>query len=270
MDYEGLAAPFEPNWPGLVDNILRRRTPDRTYFIELFHDGEVQGAIGGRFGLADGLDPDDPDFSRRRREDHRHLPRVHRADRPVRPREGPVGQRRHGLQDRHAHLARRHAPLRPAGAQAGGRDRPRRRQAHHRPLLRQEVSNPVTSGEVSNPVTSGLEPRLEPRPGSWSSRKTRPPSAGRCRRWRLTPSFACASVGRACGGQPSGTTSPRTWRPTSGCTSRRPRGKPPTPGGGGSGLGWAAPRPAPAGPFFLPVLAEVAWICLMPFNPPGR
>lgn len=63
-DYKGLAKPFEPNWPGLVDNILRKGTPDRVYHIELFQDVEIRKAIAQRFGLAEGLDRNDPDFER--------------------------------------------------------------------------------------------------------------------------------------------------------------------------------------------------------------
>jgi uroporphyrinogen decarboxylase len=49
-----------PNWEGLVDCILRKGTPDRVYFIELFLDEEVQEAICDRHGLLAGLDSDDP------------------------------------------------------------------------------------------------------------------------------------------------------------------------------------------------------------------
>ena len=62
--FEGFTKPFQPNWEGLVDNILRKGTPDRCYHIELFHDGELRNAIIDRFDLADGLDKNDPDFHR--------------------------------------------------------------------------------------------------------------------------------------------------------------------------------------------------------------
>ncbi len=64
--YEGLARGNRSNWPGLVDNILRKGTPDRCYHIELFHDGEVRDAIADGFGLMDGVPADDPDYGRRK------------------------------------------------------------------------------------------------------------------------------------------------------------------------------------------------------------
>lgn len=63
-EFEGLKKKFQPNWPGLVDNILRRGTPDRCYNIELFHDAEVRDAIIRRFDLEAGLNKDDPNFHR--------------------------------------------------------------------------------------------------------------------------------------------------------------------------------------------------------------
>jgi len=65
-EYEGLKKPFQPNGRGLIDNILRKGTPDRVYHMELFHDGEIREAIMERFELDKGLDPNDPDFERRR------------------------------------------------------------------------------------------------------------------------------------------------------------------------------------------------------------
>lgn len=64
--YAGLETPPEPNWPGLVDNILRKGTPDRAYHIELFHDAEIRDAIAERFGLLDGVAADDPDRERKK------------------------------------------------------------------------------------------------------------------------------------------------------------------------------------------------------------
>ena len=54
------------NWEGLLSCIERRGTPDRVYFIELLWDEEVQTAICDRFGLLDGLDPDDAFFEQER------------------------------------------------------------------------------------------------------------------------------------------------------------------------------------------------------------
>ena len=61
-----LHRPRRTNYQGLIDNLLRKATPDRVYFMELFHDREVRDALADRFGLADGLDPSGPDFARRK------------------------------------------------------------------------------------------------------------------------------------------------------------------------------------------------------------
>jgi len=55
-----------PDWEALVRCIKRKGTPNRVHFIELFLDGEVQTAICSRFGLLDGLDPDDLFFEQKR------------------------------------------------------------------------------------------------------------------------------------------------------------------------------------------------------------
>ena len=65
-EYHGLSTPHEPNWEGLVDNILRKAAPDRVYHIELFHDLEIGEAIGERFGLLEGVAKDDPDYQRKK------------------------------------------------------------------------------------------------------------------------------------------------------------------------------------------------------------
>lgn len=57
---EYLTTPVEPNWRGLVDCIMRKGTPERVHYIELFLDAEVQRAVADRFGLRDGLTPDTP------------------------------------------------------------------------------------------------------------------------------------------------------------------------------------------------------------------
>lgn len=51
------------NYQGLIDNLLRKATPDRVYFMELFHDGEVRNAIAERFDLVDRLDLNDQHFA---------------------------------------------------------------------------------------------------------------------------------------------------------------------------------------------------------------
>jgi len=59
-NYHGLEKPFQPDWQGLVDNILQKGTPERTYHVELYHDGEVTDAICERFSLTESLDRNDP------------------------------------------------------------------------------------------------------------------------------------------------------------------------------------------------------------------
>jgi uroporphyrinogen decarboxylase len=62
--FKGLENEFKPNWSGLVDNLLRRGTPERVYFAELFQDVEIVNAIAKRFHLAGDVDPADPDYER--------------------------------------------------------------------------------------------------------------------------------------------------------------------------------------------------------------
>jgi uroporphyrinogen decarboxylase len=57
----------EPDVEGLLACIHRAGTPRRVHAIELFLDAEVQEALVGRFGLADGIRADDP-FSAERRQ----------------------------------------------------------------------------------------------------------------------------------------------------------------------------------------------------------
>ncbi len=64
--FKGLEKKFQPDWPGLVDNLLRRGTPNRVYFMELFQDPEIKNAIAQRFDLTRGLNPSDPDFERKK------------------------------------------------------------------------------------------------------------------------------------------------------------------------------------------------------------
>jgi len=56
----GLEKPRRTNWQGLLDNILRKGTPDRPYLMELFRDGEISNAIATRFDLLKGVKRDDP------------------------------------------------------------------------------------------------------------------------------------------------------------------------------------------------------------------
>lgn len=55
-----------PDWMGLRDCILRKGTPKRVHHIELFLDPEIQDGVCARFGLLEGLDPNDPYYLHRR------------------------------------------------------------------------------------------------------------------------------------------------------------------------------------------------------------
>ncbi|MBN1553217.1 MAG: hypothetical protein JXA11_00615 [Phycisphaerae bacterium] len=55
-----------PNWEGLLDTILREGTPDRVYHIELFQNQEIQDAVAERYDLTADLDPNDPDFEKKK------------------------------------------------------------------------------------------------------------------------------------------------------------------------------------------------------------
>ena len=58
--YPALETLHKPDWEALVANLQRKGTPKRVHHMELFHDGEVADALVERFGLASGLDPNDP------------------------------------------------------------------------------------------------------------------------------------------------------------------------------------------------------------------
>jgi uroporphyrinogen decarboxylase len=59
-----MRTPFDreitPDWPEFVETILRKRTPRRVHFIELFLDAEVQQAIAKRYDLMQDWVPNDP------------------------------------------------------------------------------------------------------------------------------------------------------------------------------------------------------------------
>ncbi len=57
-----LNQPITPDYEAFIDCILRKGTPRRVHFIELFLDGEVQEAVCKEFHLLDDLDPADPYF----------------------------------------------------------------------------------------------------------------------------------------------------------------------------------------------------------------
>jgi uroporphyrinogen decarboxylase len=56
-----------PDWRGLDACIRREGTPSRVHHIELFLDAEVEDAICERFGVLEGIDPDEKFFGYRRR-----------------------------------------------------------------------------------------------------------------------------------------------------------------------------------------------------------
>ena len=60
------SADVAPDWEGFIRCIRREGTPDRTHYIELFLDGEIQHAIAERYGVWDDIDPDDPQLGHKR------------------------------------------------------------------------------------------------------------------------------------------------------------------------------------------------------------
>ena len=55
-----LEKPVEPDFNAFRDNILRKGTPKRVHFAELFLDGEIRNAIAARYGIGARLDKADP------------------------------------------------------------------------------------------------------------------------------------------------------------------------------------------------------------------
>ena len=55
-----------PDWEGFIATIMRTGSPSRVHNIELFLDFEVSQAICERYGLLEGLDPDDPFYAEKR------------------------------------------------------------------------------------------------------------------------------------------------------------------------------------------------------------
>jgi len=56
MSDKYLSTEVTPDWQAFRDCILRKGTPERVHYIELFLDGEIQNAVCERFGVLDGLD----------------------------------------------------------------------------------------------------------------------------------------------------------------------------------------------------------------------
>ncbi len=65
-----LSSPFrvdvKPDWLGLLNSITRLDESKRVHHIELFIDAEVLQAVCDRYGVADGLDPADPHYAKKR------------------------------------------------------------------------------------------------------------------------------------------------------------------------------------------------------------
>lgn len=61
-----LANRAEPDWQAFLDCILRKGTPQRVHFAELFLDGEIQQAICARYGLLKDVGADDPFCAQKR------------------------------------------------------------------------------------------------------------------------------------------------------------------------------------------------------------
>lgn len=66
MSTKPFSSSITPDWRGLEDTILRRGSPRRVHFVELFLDPEISDAICNRFGLLEGLAPSDPFYAEKR------------------------------------------------------------------------------------------------------------------------------------------------------------------------------------------------------------
>lgn len=66
MKSSPFSADVKPDYEGLIRCILRKGTPRRVHFIELLLDPEVQNEVCARYGLTEGLDPNDPAFENRK------------------------------------------------------------------------------------------------------------------------------------------------------------------------------------------------------------
>jgi len=53
----------KPDWKAFVRILRRQGAPSRVHYCELFLDGEIKDAICERYGLLDGLSPEEPWFS---------------------------------------------------------------------------------------------------------------------------------------------------------------------------------------------------------------
>jgi uroporphyrinogen decarboxylase len=67
MNAFSLNNPVIPDWRAFLRCLKREGTPERTHFIELIIDSEVQDEICRRFGILDGLIPEDPFYKHKKR-----------------------------------------------------------------------------------------------------------------------------------------------------------------------------------------------------------
>lgn len=58
--------PVEPDFNALRENILRKGTPKRVHYLELYQDKEIKDIIAERFDLVWDLDPNDPAYAWKR------------------------------------------------------------------------------------------------------------------------------------------------------------------------------------------------------------
>ena len=58
--FKGLSQPPKPDYEAFIKKVLLRKgTPERVHFMELFMDGELQPIVAERLGMDTALDPDD-------------------------------------------------------------------------------------------------------------------------------------------------------------------------------------------------------------------
>ena len=65
LDFPTLKKPVKLDYNAFIDNILRKGTPKRVHFVELFLDKEMQEAIDRRYGVTAGIDKNDPHYAQK-------------------------------------------------------------------------------------------------------------------------------------------------------------------------------------------------------------
>ena len=66
MQSELLNIKIEPDFDSLQNNLLRKGTPLRVHYIELYQDWEIKARVADRFGLENDLERNDPHFTLKR------------------------------------------------------------------------------------------------------------------------------------------------------------------------------------------------------------